>query len=141
MKKYKLGRALESVREDFRVGKHGAEWPYTFLPASTFHRRFVAFSYALSGLDSSPRVCTCEETEETCPQVTFAPVCNLFKAQCPLISPRYMLSLREIPHPVVGYRVIGFIFSMARKPAKLVIAGKLIRLKENLSFCPRLHRK
>lgn len=94
MKKYKLGRALESVREDFRVGKHGAECSVYVHPLSNpsrcSNRRFPRSRPSYQ--TASPRA-----TGNDCPSVTFAPVCNLFKAQCPLISSRYMLSLREIP--------------------------------------------
>lgn len=63
----KLGRALESVREDFRVGKHGAEWsvyvspphPSTFrclLPSPYHHHTpsnsFLFLRYARTSIQS-----------------------------------------------------------------------------------------
>lgn len=50
MKKYKLGRALESVREDFRVGKHGAEWSVYVSPLLHVSSTFRFLSFALSSL-------------------------------------------------------------------------------------------
>lgn len=43
----KLGRALESVREDFRVGKHGAEWSVYVSPSPSIHVP-LPFTIALS---------------------------------------------------------------------------------------------
>lgn len=62
---------------------------------------------------------------ETWPPVTFAPLCNLFKAQCPLISPRYMLSLREIA-PSLSPSGIALSVSSSRCPENrrnVVIGG------------------
>lgn len=120
MKKRKLGRALESVREDFRVGKHTG--------LSVLRVRFSPRSFSSPCHPPSwrrpPRLIA--RIPSSCERFSsgghvHARTCAIcLRAQCPLISARYTLAGDSLQ------RSVGWLY-VTPKIGGIAIASKLAR--------------